>query len=360
MTPKLFITMVIWNSKDFLRDAVGSIAKQTDRDFGMIVVDNGSVDRGVDFLREKFPGITVIRNTQNLGFARAHNQAIAMAKTLWDRGGVREDRLILVTNPDIILSPECVARLRQAILEDAGRGSCGGKLMKISRASIAPDGSIASDMIDSTGLKIFRSRRMVDRGAGETDTGQYDQPVEIFGVSGALCLYKMDALEDVALPRISNIKYQMSNADPQFFDEAQYLYKEDVDLAWRLRLRGWKAWYEPTAVAYHYRGAYGSERRSLFKTIRERWAKPSRINFYSYRNHLLVLTKNEQWQNKLRHYPWILSYELGKLLYLILFEQKTLRAIPSFLALLPDVLRKRRFIQKNRKVSAAEIRKWFV
>ncbi len=355
-TPNLFISMVIWNNRDYLPRAMAAIDRQTDRDFGMIVVDNGSMDGGADYLRAKYPGVTIIRNTQNLGFARAHNQAISLARTLWDRGGVRGDRFILIYNSDIILDPNCVREFRQAIMRHTSIGSVGAKLYKISRDSFADDGSIHTNLIDSTGLKIFKSCRMVDRGAGETDRGQYDEPEEVFGVTGALCLYRMDALEDVALKMTS---YELRVTSYQFFDESHYLYKEDIDLAWRLRLRGWQAWYEPRAVAYHYRGAYGSERRSPWQTIAERWKKSARINFYSQRNHWLVLTKNEQLQNFLRHAAWILPYELGKLVYLALGEQKTLRAIPSFFWLLPDALRKRRFIQKNRKVSAAEIRKWF-
>src|SRR5690606_29109153 len=89
-------------------------------------------------------------------------------------------------------------------------------------------------VLDTTGHVAFRTRLFRNRGEGQPDDGAYDRPDEVFGVSGALALYRLAALDDVAL-------------DGQVYDEDLFAYWEDVDLDWRLQLRGWQAWYEPGA-----------------------------------------------------------------------------------------------------------------
>ena len=91
---------------------------------------------------------------------------------------------------------------------------------------------------------IRRDRRVFDRGENERDEGQFDRDEEVFGVSGAALVARREALESVEL-------------DGQYLDESFHMYKEDVDLCWRLRLAGWECWYVAGAVAYHARTSHG-------------------------------------------------------------------------------------------------------
>lgn len=354
---RVSVHIVSWNSLRYLPGLFASLDEQTFQDFSVTVVDNASTDDVLDWLRAEYPQVATLRNTRNLGFARAHNQAIALARARWFRQphapmnrsmGATEDRYVLVTNPDLVLAPDFLEKLVAAADSHPEFGAFGGKLLKIvaERAGDVLVEPRKTTIIDSTGLKIFRSRRVVERGAGEEDTGQYaDGPV--FGISGALALYRMSALDDIKF-------------DTEYFDDDFFAYKEDVDLAWRLQLRGWGAWYEPRAVAYHFRAAAGTERRTPWVALRERRRKSSFVNFLSTRNHLLLLFKNDDIANRLWHLPWILTYELGRFLLVLFTEPWTLKAYFAALRLLPRLRVKRSFAFSIRKITPRDLRRWLV
>src|SRR4030095_12141583 len=104
--------------------------------------------------------------------------------------------------------------------------------------------------LDSTGIIMLREQRHLDRGAGETDNGQYENPEDIFGPSGAAALYRRATLDDVAI-------------NGQYFDEDFFAFREDADLAWRCRLLGWNSIYVPAAVALHRRRVTPERRNRL-------------------------------------------------------------------------------------------------
>ncbi|MEY4744227.1 MAG: hypothetical protein RL272_172 [Candidatus Parcubacteria bacterium] len=340
------ITIVTWNSMRYLPEALASIEAQTFRDWSLLIIDNASSDGVAEFVRANHPKAMIIRNTQNLGFCRAHNQGIAYAKAQLAREGV--ELFVLVTNPDVILEPDYLETLLDSVERRPEVGSAVGKLLKIrERGEGALREGERTSVIDSTGIKICKNRRLVERGAGESDEeGRFGKTEEIFGVSGALALYRLAALEDIAVKN-------------EYFDEDFFVYKEDIDVAWRLRLRGWAALYVPRAKAYHYRAAYGRDRASFLEVIRGRRGRSRVVNYFSYRNHLLLLLKDEQLANGLLDMPRIAWYELRKFLYVLFAEPSTLRAIPSYLALLPKMLGKRRAIMRGARVKAKDVRKWF-
>ena len=136
------------------------------------------------------------------------------------------------------------------------------------------------------------------------------------------------------------------------------MYKEDVDLAWRLRNFGWNAVYVPTAYSYHYRSSRQAE-NFRFQAIRKnRQSRSPLANFYSYRNHGAVMLKNDFFTNALLHLPIIWAYELAKFAYVVAFEPRLIFAIPAFLSRMPRFLRKRFYIIKKARVRPEEIREW--
>jgi GT2 family glycosyltransferase len=148
---------------------------------------------------------------------------------------------ILLLNPDAVLDSRCLEEMVRVMESAPGAGSVGGKLLLGNPQLDDGAGSPTPRILDSTGHLIFRNRRIIDRGHGEVDEGQYDRLEEIFSVCGAAVLFRRAMLEEV---RIGS----------QYFDEDFFAYKEDVDICWRAQLLGWDSLYHPAASAYHLRG----------------------------------------------------------------------------------------------------------
>ncbi|MDD5043410.1 MAG: glycosyltransferase family 2 protein [Patescibacteria group bacterium] len=326
ISPKILISLVTWNSKKFLPFCLPAIYSQTYNNFQLVVLDNDSSDGTADFVLKNYPEAELIRNGRNEGYV-AHNRNIEYGLRNMGEGF----EYVLVMNPDIVMELDCLGKLVEAMEGGEKLGSVGPKLKRFEFGEDLKN-IVKTDIIDSTGLKMFRSRRTVDRGAGEIDNSQFDGQKEVFGISGALALYRLNALQGVRL------------AEGEYFDKDYFMYKEDVDLAWRLKNRGWGAELVPKAVAYHYRGAAGGEKVGAINIIKNRKEKSKLVNYYSYKNHLLTLVKNERWGDFLKNFPFIFWYELKKFLYILFFEWPTLKAIPEFFRQLPNSLEKRRLI----------------
>ncbi len=321
---RIVISIVTSNSMRHLPEALAAIGAQTRKDCALLIVDNASIDGAESFVRSDYPRAIFLRNSKDLGGARARNQAIAYARAHLRRDG--DDLFILTVNPDVVLAPDCVERLVEAVERRPDVGSACGKLLRVvSRGDGEMREGERTNVIDGAGLAIRKSRRVVARGAGETDGERYERTEEVFGVSGALALYRLAALDDVAYGH-------------EVFDEDFFSYNDDVDLAWRLRLRGWASLYVPRGRAYRYRAAGAP-------------AKSRAVNFYRSRNRLLVLAKNEQWTNALLHFPRILWREA--------WRPATFAAIPSFLRLLPRALAKRRLTMRRARTTPKQMRSWY-
>lgn len=358
---KISIHIVTWNSLKFLPDCLASIYQQTEKNFSVTIIDNASTDKTVEFVNEHYSDVKIIRNNKNLGFAAAHNRAIKIAaldkKTFLSR-------YILVLNPDIILSSDFLKKTLNLIKKDESMAAVAGKSFKIYTSDSDLNEKIKTEIIDSTGLKIFKSGRVVDRGENQKDKGQYDKTEEVFGLSGSCVLYRLSALEDIKIP-LNNSQFvdysdeiRRLGSHYEYFDEDFFAYKEDADISYRLRWRGWKMVYLPEATIYHYRQVFGGQPK-IGETIKRRQKRSPIVRYLSYRNHFFLLTKNLSWSNYFSHFPWILFYELKKFVYILFFEPKTLKGLFKFYTKLPRMFKKRKWIMKNKKINSKEMRKWF-
>jgi len=342
---KVSIQIVTYNSLKFLGENLRSIFSQTFKDFSVLVIDNGSRDGTAKYLRENFPQVKLILNSKNLGFSFAHNQGIKFTRTPY----------ILVANPDIILEKDFLAELVRMIESKKEIGMVSGKFLKVKFGDQEIKELIKTNILDTTGLKIFKSRRIINRGEGEKDLGQYNKIEEVFGFSGTCVLYRREAIEDVKIPVVSRrgLKFRK-----EYFDEDFFAYKEDIDLAWRFRLRGWKAIYVPQAVGYHFRTLSGKSELKLADLKKRKI--PSFLSFLSYRNHLWTLLKNDFLENFLLHFPFIFFHQLAKEIYLFLTQPFTLiKGSFSFWRGFKKMYKKRRYLLQRAKVKPKEIRKWF-
>jgi GT2 family glycosyltransferase len=342
--PRVTIQIVTYNSRQYLPECLRSIFDQTYRDFQVLIIDNASQDRTVDWLKANYPQVAVFQNNRNLGFAKAHNQGLKLLNSPY----------VVICNPDIILESNWLAKIMSCAQSEKylAFGSFGGKLLKLKVNNLELNDVEKTKQIDSCGLKIFKNHRVVELGAGETSSA-FTVEQEIFGCSGALTLFKREALQSVFLK---------TSFRPQgeYFDEDFFFYKEDIDLAWRLRLAGWRSLMVPPAVAYHIRSLGGSEKKGPLAIIYNRRRQSRLARYYSYRNHWLFLIKDEFIFNLLKYLPSILYFEAKKFVYASLAERLAPIALAEVIKLLPRMLVKRTVIFKQTKTTAADLRRWFV
>ena len=348
MTPKVSIILIGYNEKRFLRSCLDGVMAQTYKDYEMIYIDNKSMDDSVEFVRKTYPSVKVVANPKNTGYVGAANQGMRMAKTPY----------VMILNPDLTLTPNYLKIVMKRMESDPTVASITGKVLKYDFKKNVP-----TQIIDTTGVVCLRNRRMLDRGQGSKDRGQYDEVQEVFAVSGACPLYRKKALEDVALPMLTRARRKDFDykgvSDPQeFLDEDYFMYKEDMDLAWRLRIKGWAALYEPAALAYHGRGTGVAARHSVLQIHRGRAHLSRRAKHHSYINHRLTLLKNETADNLLRDIIPFAIQEIGTLLYIIVREPYLIKSVLTLILHVPRTLKKRRLIQANRVVDSKQIRPW--
>lgn len=325
---KVTISLLTYNGAKYLPWLLNSLKNQTFKDWELLVLDNASSDDSVEIVREHYPKARVVTQKHNLGFARGHNLLMN-----WS-----DSDYILVLNQDVILAPDYIAGLVAFMEKNPKAASCSGKLMYWD----FEEGE-QTDRIDSFGLKIDRKRQVVDAWQGKKDFDVPNQPV--FGVSATAAIYKRKALDIVSTQRDNNHQ--------EYFDEDFFAYKEDIDLAWRLRLMGYDNWLVSSVKAYHHRSLHGQGDRK--KMRRER----GMANKLSYRNHLMLLYKNSFFKNLFKDFFQIKWYEFKKFVYLLFFESSTLAGIGEFVKKMPQLAKKRKYIMKHKQVEAEDIYKWF-
>jgi GT2 family glycosyltransferase len=275
------IVIVNFNRKELLKKCLDSVKEQNIHDFQIIVVDNGSSDGSLELVSE-YSEVLLIKNSQNVLFCKAYNQGIDAC------GG----EYILCLNNDVRLEKNYLSEALSAIDLDRKIGMVSGKIMREDRRTI-----------DSTGLFLGRSRKAVERGYDKKDKGQYDNPGYVFGVSGACAFFKKSFLQDI----------KDRNG---CFDERFGMYYEDLDLCWRGQKRGWKAYYNPKAVAYHVRAA------TAISISDKKWPNifylSDNLRRMYIRNRYLCMKKNDSLRGVLLNLPFILFYEI-KLWWFLLF-----------------------------------------
>jgi GT2 family glycosyltransferase len=294
---------VNYNRKDLLQGCIDSVRKQSIKDIEIIMVDNGSSDGSAEAVKADYPEVKVIKNRENLYFCRANNQGIKEAK----------GEFILCLNSDCVLGKDYLKEGLSSFGLDEKIGMVSGKILRMDKRTI-----------DSTGLFVARNRKPLERGYGKPDKGQYDTPEYIFGVSGACMFMKKIMLDDI-------------KGENGYFDETFEIYYEDLDLCWRAQRKGWKAYYNPKAVAYHERGAtaiakqrYCEAEQNKAEAISKIVSMPLALRndiLFKYlsddlkkryiRNRYKCMKKNDSISGFLINLPFIILYEFKMRFYII-------------------------------------------
>ncbi|MBU1563643.1 MAG: glycosyltransferase family 2 protein [Patescibacteria group bacterium] len=340
--PLVSINLLTWNGEKYIEDCLNSVFNQSYSNLKILIIDNNSTDKTIKYLKkikDRSKNLKVIFNKKNIGFSAGHNQGIEQSK----------GDFILCLNQDAVLGNNFIQNIVEVFNRDKKIASVQGKVLRWQKG--LPISNQNSDydvsrIIDTTGLLVLKNRRIINRSQGEIDQEQFNKVEEIFGPDGAVPVYRREALEDVKIGK-------------EYFDESFFAYKEDVDLAWRLRLYGWKSFYQPKSVAYHDRTAGDSFALSYINIIKERLKINKFGKYLAFKNQRLMQIKNEQIGLLIRHLPWILPKEIGSWLYVLILEKYTWRAIGDLFKQIPQAWKKRKIIMSRKKVSAKEMKQWF-
>jgi GT2 family glycosyltransferase len=304
--PDTSIVIVTWNGLAYLEACLSAVASQQDVDAETILVDNGSTDGSVDYVRRHFPSVRIVALGENRGFAGGNNAGVREAR----------GRFIALLNNDTVPEPSWLRALRAGIDEDARYA------LTTSRIVYMHD----PDVIDSAGDGLLRWGGAFKRyhGAPAAVASVSD---EVFGVCGAACLMPKAVFDELG-----------------GFDEEFFASHEDVDLSYRARLRGYRCRYVADAIVRHHGSA------TLGRV------SPSAV-FHGQRNLEWVYLKNTPTSILLRTLPGHVIYIAAAAAHFTRIGRggPFVRAKLAALAGVPRMLRKRAAVQGTRRVGAAAI-----
>jgi GT2 family glycosyltransferase len=213
-----------WNTLGFLPACLESLRGQG-AGVELLVVDNGSSDGSVEYLRHD--GIPHLALPENVGFAAAVNLGARRTSAA----------AVLVLNADTVLEPGCLGALLDVLQADLSLGGVQPRILQLERGGVpgaAAPSAADTARIYSAGQALTRDGRAFELGAGEAQRPEHLQRSEVFGVCGAACLLRRELFTGLG-----------------GYDEAYFAFYEDVDLNVRARIAGWRFEYVPEAVVWH-------------------------------------------------------------------------------------------------------------
>ena len=309
--PDVTVLVVTWRARELLRRCLAALAVQT-RPHRLLVVDNASTD-GTAALLAGLPYAQVLRLPRNRGFAGGVAAGLAEVRTPW----------VALLNDDAEPEPGWLDALAAAAGRDGG-------VMAVTSRLLLPSGAV-----NNAGVALRADGYGADRGLGEPDGPPYDSPAEVFGFSGGAALLQTAPVRSAG-----------------GFPAPYFMYYEDTDTSWRLRLAGGRVGYAPGAVVRHTHSASADQASALF-------------SFHNERNRLLTLTRCAPAGFALRQLARF-GLTTGSLAAKRALRRPLppaphfrvglrLRVLGSYARLLPWALRTRRQIGRRATVSRAEV-----
>ena len=229
---KLAIIIINWNTRDLLAQSLNSIfVNQPSWPFDVWVVDNGSIDGSVEMTRQRFPDVRLIENLENLGFAKANNQAIRLSR----------GRYILLLNSDALLMPNTIQKMIDVMISDSSIGIAGAQLLH-------PDGrlQVSHSPLPTYWTEVYHLFGLDKLSKPKRNHLEYE---ETGTVSGACMLIRKTLLDQIGL-----------------LDEAFFIFSEEVDLCNRCHKAGQKVVCIYSATAIHAEG--GSTGQTVQRIVR--------------------------------------------------------------------------------------------
>ncbi len=303
-TPHFSVVIPNWNGKHFLTTCLDAIGRQSLPNIEVIIVDNASSDGSQQFIKGAYPGFQLVELERNRGFTGACNHGMDLAS----------GEFIALLNNDTEVQQDWAAEVVAAFEQHPEVGIVASKMLLFDQRCRF---HTAGDFFTNDG-------RAGNRGAWETDTGQYDRAEYVFSACGGSAAYRRSMLEEIG------------TLDDDFF-----FLLEDVDLAWRAQLAGYRVWYTPTAIVYHHLSATGGG---------------ATASYHDGRNSIWLIVKNMP-AGLLRRYGWrILLRQVVQTWEALrawrgLEARARLRGSLAGLLGVGDMLRKRKQVQALKRVS---------
>ena len=304
--PEATVIVVTWQGAHLLPACLESLRRQT-VPHSVTVVDNGSTDGTEELLADRFPEVHVVQTGANLGFAGGVQAGLDAAVTPY----------VALLNNDAVAEPGWLAALVQAAEAHPEAAAVTSRMLL--QDTDPP-------LLNNTGVVLLDTDYGADRDL-RADAGSRSDPDSVFGFSGGAALLRLDAVRSVG-----------------GFPTRFFLYYEDTDLSWRLRLAGWDIRYEPAAVVHHAHSATVDQTSDRFA-------------FFNERNRLLMLTRCAPAPRVLRALVRFMlttgSLTLTRLRRHpvpdrpVFDPRLRLRVLGSYLRALPWALRTRRSIQRS-------------
>lgn len=306
--PPVAVVIVGYNSQKYLADCLASLFLSSYKNFRVIFVDNHSDDQSVAYINKHFPDVVVVKSSQNLGFAAGSNLGIDKSRQLGSE-------LVFLLNPDTVIVSRCL----EILVEKSDEQTIVQPLILIH------EHGQKTNLINTTGNYLnflgFSYCSDLRKPAGAVKES------EIASASGAAVLVPAKALQEVG-----------------GFDENFFMYHEDVDLFWRMRLAGYNIKLIPEATVWH---------KYLFSANKSKF-------FLAERNRLLFLYKNFSGRYWLLTLPILLVNEALMLLYALLtgWLQLKVKSTFSFFQLLGVESKRRKAINLNRRIKDRDLKKF--
>ena len=249
-TQKIDIAVVIlnWNGQKWLEKFLPTVIEKSSM-ANIYIADNASTDNSVSFIENNFPEVKIIQNQLNEGYAKGYNDALK---------GLKEKYFVLL-NSDIEVTDNWIEPIINLMEENSNISACQPKILDYNNKDSFEYAGASGGYIDNLGYPFTRGR-IFD--SIESDNNQYDDVKEIFWASGACLFVRAEHFNEV-----------------NGFDNDFFAHQEEIDLCWRLKIKGYQVMVHPRSVVYHVGGGTLND-SSPFKT------------YLNFRNNLFMLTKN--------------------------------------------------------------------
>jgi GT2 family glycosyltransferase len=287
------IIIVTWNTADLIEDCLASIfASPPTSPFEVWVVDNASTDGSSRMVRERFPQVHLVRNSENVGFARANNQAIKQSA----------GQYVLLLNPDTLVAPGTLQTLLDFLERHPQAGAVGPRTLN-------PDGSLQVSAHRQPTLsrelwRLFHLDNLAPHAEYRRSKWNTSEAQQVEVLKGACLLLRREVLEQVGL-----------------LDEDYFMYSEEVDLCYRVRRAGWRLFWVPESDIVHL-GAQSTKQ------------VPGEMFLNLYRGKIKYFRKHHRWPAAQIYKLILIIAALSRLVLvpLVVFERSTRRHIHIALA----------------------------
>jgi GT2 family glycosyltransferase len=246
---KLAIVILNWNGQKYLSQFLPALLRFIPDYAEVIVADNASFDNSVSFLKETYPSIRIIQNSENGGFSKGYNQALQQI----------EAEYYCLLNSDIEVTENCIEPVVDLLDNNPDVAVVQPKLLSYKNRECFEYSGASGGFIDYLGYPFCRGRVFENL---EKDNGQHNDAIEVFWATGAAMFVR------------SNIFHKLNGLDEDFF-----AHMEEIDFCWRVKNLGYKIMVEPKSLIYHIGGG----------TLPKNNSKKTYLNF---RNNLFLLQKN--------------------------------------------------------------------